>query len=132
LVLLGAPVMPVPRPLSRGIVLWPVVAPELSLLRGIWLCAEAIPLDTNKAAAANMTEYFLMSSFIFLLSDPETNAGTGQAFRAIRRARAQVPRCTSIVPVSRFQGTADAGADLQQARSANSERGAQRRSRLSG
>jgi hypothetical protein len=40
-----------------------VAAPELSLLRGIWLCAEAIPLETNNAAAANMAEYFLMSSF---------------------------------------------------------------------
>jgi len=25
----------------------------LSLLRGIWLCAEAIPLEINNAAAAN-------------------------------------------------------------------------------
>jgi hypothetical protein len=35
----------------------------LSLLRGIWLCAEASPLEINNAAAANMAEYFLMSSF---------------------------------------------------------------------
>jgi hypothetical protein len=64
LLLLGAPVMPVPWPLSRGVVLCPdVAAPELSLPRGIWLCAEAIPLETSNAAAANMAEYFLMSSF---------------------------------------------------------------------
>jgi hypothetical protein len=27
------------------------------------LCSEAIPLETSNAAAANMAEYFLMSSF---------------------------------------------------------------------
>jgi hypothetical protein len=44
----------------------------LSLLRGIWLCAEAIPLETNNAAAANMAEYFLMSSFFsFAVSPPD-------------------------------------------------------------
>ena len=104
LLLLGAPVMPVPRPLSRGIVLCPVVAPELSLLRGIWFCAEAIPLDTNNATAANMAEYFLMSSFIFLSSDPQTNAGTGQAFRAIRRARAKFPDAQQLFPCPPFSG----------------------------
>jgi hypothetical protein len=34
------------------------------LLRGIWLWAEASPLETNNAAAASMAEYFLMSSFV--------------------------------------------------------------------
>jgi hypothetical protein len=44
----------------------------LSLLRGIWLCAEAIPLEINNAAAANMAEYFLMSSFFsFAVSPPD-------------------------------------------------------------
>jgi len=80
------------------------VAPELSLLRGIWFCAEAIPLDTNNATAANMAEYFLMSSFIFLSSDPQTNAGTGQAFRAIRRARAKFPDAQQLFPCPPFSG----------------------------
>src|SRR4051812_7802030 len=56
--------MPVPRPLSLGVALCPeVAAPELSLLRGIWLWAEAMPLETNNAAAANIAEHFLISSF---------------------------------------------------------------------
>jgi hypothetical protein len=67
LLLLGAPVMPVPRPLSLGVVLCPDVAePELSFARGAWLCAEAIPLETSNAVAANMAEYFLMSYFFSL------------------------------------------------------------------
>jgi hypothetical protein len=67
LLLLGAPVMPVPLPLSLGVVLCPDVAePELSFARGAWLCAEAIPLETSNAVAANMAEYFLMSYFFSL------------------------------------------------------------------
>jgi hypothetical protein len=85
LLLLGAPVMPVPRPLSLGVVLCPeVAAPELSLPRGIWLWAEATPLETNNAAAANMAEYFLISSFLsFSLLCAAVQ----------RRAAAGVPRC---------------------------------------
>jgi len=57
----------VPRPLSLGVVLCPDVAePELSLPRGAWLCAEAIPLETSNAVAANMAEYFLISYFFSL------------------------------------------------------------------
>lgn len=82
LLLLGAPVMPVPRPLSLGVVLCPdVAAPELSLLRGIWLCAEAIPLETSNAAAANMAVYFLMSSSSPLWLASRANVGRRQAFR---------------------------------------------------
>jgi len=59
--------MPVPLPLSLGVVLCPDVAePELSFPRGAWLCAEAIPLETSNAVAANMAEYFLMSYFFSL------------------------------------------------------------------
>jgi hypothetical protein len=84
LLLLGAPVMPVPRPLSLGVVLCPdVAAPELSLLRGIWLWAEAMPLETNNAAAAKMAEYFLMSSFL-----------SSSVCAAVQcRAAVGVPRC---------------------------------------
>jgi hypothetical protein len=84
LLLLGAPVMPVPRPLSLGVVLCPeVAAPELSLLRGIWLWAEAMPLKTNNAAAANMAEHLLMSSFL----------SSSVCAAVQRRAAAGVPRC---------------------------------------
>jgi hypothetical protein len=59
--------MPVPRPLSLGVVLCPDVAePELSFPRGAWLCAEAIPLETSNAVAANMAVYFLISYFFSL------------------------------------------------------------------
>lgn len=54
------------------------------MLRGIWLCAEAIPLETNNAAAANMAEYFLM-----------TNAGRLKAFRNSSPAHAKFPRLTN-------------------------------------
>ena len=55
--------MPVPRPLSLGVVLCPDVAEtELSLPRGAWLCAEAIPLEISNAVAANMAEYFLITA----------------------------------------------------------------------
>jgi hypothetical protein len=93
--------MPVPWPLSRGVVLWPdVAAPELSLLRGIWLCAEAIPLETSNAAAANMAEYFLMSSFF--------SFAVGS--RRQRRATASVPRV--VFTRAKFPaGTQAAGCD---------------------
>ena len=62
------------------------------MLRGIWLCAEAIPLEINNAAAANMAEYFLMSSFLLLLLLVlQTNAGRRQAFRQFVAAHAKFP-----------------------------------------
>ena len=81
--------MPVPRPLSLGVVLCPdVAAPELSFPRGAWLCAEAIPLETSNAVAANMAEYFLIvASFPSSLLTP-----------AKRRETASVPRLQCGVP----------------------------------
>ena len=98
LLLLGAPVMPVPRPLSLGALLCPVVAaPDLSLLRGIWLWAEAMPLETSNAAAANMAEHFLMSSFLSSCVRDAFNVGRRQVFRAVVAARAKAWR--SVVNV---------------------------------
>src|SRR4051812_2326626 len=96
LLLLGAPVMPVPRPLSLGVVLCPeVAAPELSLLRGIWLWAEAMPLETNNAAAANMAEHLLMSSFLsssVCAAVQGRGAGVPRCFVVARAQTAAVPR----------------------------------------
>ena len=77
--------MPVPRPLSLGVVLCPDVAePELSLPRGAWLCAEAIPLETSNAVAANMAEYFLISYFFSLRRySPLPTPGDGKRFRVL-------------------------------------------------
>jgi hypothetical protein len=64
-VLLGAPVTPVPRPGSLWGALWPDVAGARSLVIGVWLWADAIPLDTSRIAAANNAECFLMvASFV--------------------------------------------------------------------
>jgi hypothetical protein len=61
------------------------------LLRGIWLCAEAIPLETNNAAAANMAEYFLMSSFFsFAVSPPDQRRAAEGVPQFVARTR-QVP-----------------------------------------
>jgi hypothetical protein len=74
--------MPVPRPLSLGVVLCPdVAAPELSFPRGAWLCAEAIPLDTSNAVAANIAEYFFMSYSFSVPGYAPANVGRRQAFR---------------------------------------------------
>jgi hypothetical protein len=57
------------------------------LLRGVWLWAEAMPLETNNPAAANMAEHFLMSSF---LSSPVCDAVQRrgwQVFRAVSLPR---------------------------------------------
>ena len=77
--------MPVPRPLSLGVVLCPDVAePELSRPRGAWLCAEAIPLETSNAVAANMAEYFLISYFFSLRRySPLPTPGDGKRFRVL-------------------------------------------------
>ena len=58
--LLGAPVTPVPRAGSLWGALWPDVAGARSLVIGVWLWADAVPLETSRTAAANNAECFLM------------------------------------------------------------------------
>jgi hypothetical protein len=70
------------------VVLCPEVAvPELSLLRGIWFWA--MPLETNNAAAANMAEHFLISSFLSI--PPLVLQANVEVFRAVSLPRAPRP-----------------------------------------
>jgi hypothetical protein len=65
------------------------------LLRGIWLCAEAIPLETNNAAAANMAEYFLMSSFFSFAVTPPDQRRAAVGVPQFVAAHAKFPRLTN-------------------------------------
>jgi hypothetical protein len=72
----------VPRAGSRWDELWPDVAGARSLVVGVCVWADAIPIDTSRRVAANNAEFFLMiCSFV----TPVLNELDETVFRGPRR-----------------------------------------------